>query len=300
MPGLADLGQARSQQQADQQGDDEKVRLQRAQHLLGVRVAELHLLQLGLGDAEGERGQNAHRRALQFGDHDDGECLEHDEREPERRQLHAGCQQHPGEPGEAASDAPADGRDTVGVHPGQLRQLPPVDDGPNVEADARVPAQQPSREPDHHEDAQDLNRAGEHRRPARQFDRPAREDRRCVQVGLASPHLERDAHQQDEHTEGGDQRLRGPRSPVAQRPEHQQIGEQPEPRPDDEDGQRGRDLQRPAPSPHGLPQQVGGHHREGAVGEVEDAGRPVGDEQPEPGQRGDRADGQARPERDSA
>ena len=283
---LADLEQ-RTLLGGDEDGEEDEERharreAQQRREVGGVALAD------GGGDADGQAADEGHADVAEPADGGGAEGLHHQQREQERVEPEDGGQQDARRRGHHRPDDPGRPADAGGVEARQLEQRRVVDDAPHGHAEAG--AAQDQRQPgagddaDHHQD-------------------------HLVPADVDARHLERLGGQELRQRDDGravDDR--------GQPEEHQQQpdgGDDPEggggagqPAADQLQGHAHRWAEQEHAHRHGqgprhsvlvvqLVEEVGTGRGDGAVGEVEDARRPVGQHQPDTGQAVDGAGGEA-------
>lgn len=256
----------------DQERDDEQVRADRLEQRF-TPAGRVQPRQLALGDPDAQRHHDGHREAAHPGDHGDREHLHDEQGHAVRVEAHVRGEEHARQTGRERAERPARRRHPVGIDAAEHGERAVVDDGAQLRADAG-----PAR------DGTDPygQRDGHRQLPPR----IRRHQRRRVRPCPGAPHQGGPADQQDEDADGRDERLRGVTAEDGQRPEDETLQGHTDRRGHKEQRHRGAEPQRPAPFDRELAQQICADHRDRAVREVEYAGRPVGDDQPDPGQGG--------------
>src|SRR5581483_5233661 len=260
----------RGEDQHGEQDDEGQARRQPGQRL----VADHELGgQLG-GDADGQGAGVGQRQADEAPDRRRPEGVEDEQREADGVEAEEGRQQDAREGGEGAADDPAGGGDATGVDPGQLGQRPVVDHRPGEGPEAGAEEQrQPDAGGGGDDDEDDLVPpdvdAGE-------------AERRLGQERLDAPGGR--AVEDEEQALGGDEQAErhhdvGRARRPFQAAQQQAVDDDADGRPDEEDGDAGRQPGRqPTVGPEAVEHERG-RHADGAVGEVEHARRLVGDDE---------------------
>jgi hypothetical protein len=217
--GVTEFAQVRNGEQQHQQDDHEQVRSERPVRV-GQAAVHGELGQLALQDADRETSEHGRRQAHQPGGDDDGERLEHHERERVGRQRDPRGEQDAGESGKRRAERPARRGHPVGRNRRELGQLAVVHDGAHLAAELGAALQQAERDTRDQDHDQRADRVHTDVVPADSH-RLVREDRR--RVGLRAQAPDPGAHTEREHhdAEAGHQRLGRRGAPTCQRPEDQ-------------------------------------------------------------------------------
>ncbi len=268
--GQANLG---DEEQRQEQHDHGQRRVDIVAHPLGG-VADGH----GVGDAEDHGAQERHGQAAQTAHHRGGVAVDHELGERlDVHPLHARRQEDAPQAGEHDADHPGVGRDPARGRPRQRGQAGVVHHGAHGHAGAGAAEEhaQEDRHGDGHRHRDELlPREGD---PRHRDGVAVEELGRVVGVGRRAPDDPRQGHEHEQQTQGDRQPdARGRPVQGAHDDSFHHDAEHGR-RHHQDDGERHQFGQAP-PLPQ-LPEEVRHHHAHGAVGEVEDARRVVGDHQ---------------------